>query len=205
MKEQRYVALYVRTSTKHQAKGNVSQRMYLERYCKQNGIENYKIYSDENFSGRLAVNKRPSLDKLMSEVQEGLVSKIVTVSLSRVSRSLKDLLSIIQKLQDNDCEFESLTESFNINSIHGRLVMSILGAVSTLESEICGERTRIGLQACREKGIQLGRKRSLSHEKIIQTATMTDLSVRAIAKLHGCSPSSVSRILSKHKREAEEK
>ncbi|EPZ51933.1 resolvase, N-terminal domain protein [Bacteriovorax sp. BAL6_X] len=199
MKESKYLALYVRTSTAHQKKGSISQQMYLERYCKQNNIENYKVYIDENFSGRLGVNRRPSLEKLITDVEEEKVYKVITVSLSRVSRSLKDLLNIVEKFQQCGCEFESLTESFNINNMHGRLVMSILGAVATLESEIAGERTRIGLQACKEKGIKLGRKKLISDEKIIETAKMTDLSVRSIAKLHGCSPSSVSRILKKHR------
>lgn len=195
----KYIALYCRTSTSHQTKGLESQERILRKYCKQNNISNYKVYSDHNVSGKLS--SRPKLDELLSAVKNEEVTKIITPNLSRISRSLKNLLEIVELLQNHGVEFISLSESFSINSMHGRLMISILGAVSQLEREMIAEKTRIGLMNAREKGLVLGRKRELSHEKIIETAKVTDLSVRAIAKLHGCSPSSVSRILKRSKEE----
>ena len=203
MKQQRYVALYARCSTKHQEKGLETQERLLEKYCEQNGIEKYKLFSDFSYSG--ASSSRPQLDLLMGEVREERICKIIIPNLSRISRSLKHLLTIIDELQRFDVEFISISESFCIKDSYGRLIVQILSALSEMERSMISEKTKQGLFNAREKGIPLGRKRSLSHEKIIQTSTMTDLSVRAIAKIHGCSPSSVSRILSNHKKNQENK
>jgi DNA invertase Pin-like site-specific DNA recombinase len=80
------------------------------------------------------------------------------------------------------------------------LIIAVLGAVSQMEREMISEKTKQGLENCKAKGIQLGRKRTISHESIIALSEEGNLSVRAIARLQSCSPSSVSRILKKHNR-----
>lgn len=197
--KKKIIALYCRTSTSHQVKGLESQERVLKKYCEHNDIKNYEIFSDFNFSGKLC--SRPKFDEMMNLVRSEKVSTIVTPNLSRIARSLKLLLEFIEEVQYFNIEFISLSESLNINSMHGRLMVSVLGAVSQLEREMISEKTRIGLQNAREKGKVLGRERKLPYERIIALAEETELSVRAIAKIQGCSPSSVSRILQKHKAE----
>lgn len=201
MKKQKYVALYCRTSTKHQEKGLETQERLLKRYCEYHQIKEYKVFSDFNYSGRLS--SRPKLDEMMSDVREGNVSQIVILNLSRISRSLKSLLLIIEELQDYQTGLVSISENLSIEDTYGRLIVSVLGAVNQMLCESVSVKTKQGLFNAKEKGIQLGRTRTISHEKIVETAKVTDLSVRAIARLHGCSPSSVSRILSGYRKQTE--
>lgn len=195
---QKYVACYCRTSTKGQEKGLETQKRVLQRYCEQQGIKNYKIFSDFNYSGKLG--SRPQLDLLMEEVRAEQISQIIIPNLSRISRSLKHLLTIVDELQQFQVEFTSISESFCIKDSYGRLIVQILSALSEMERSMISEKTKQGLFNAREKGVILGRQKTLNYSKIIETARITDLSVRAIARLHGCSPSSVSRILSNHKK-----
>ena len=201
MKEQysKYVALYCRTSTKHQANGLQTQKRLLKKYCEYHNIENYKIFSDFNYSGKLT--SRPELDKLMADVREERVAQIITPNLSRISRSLKQLLELVEEFQYYQIEFTSISENFSVNSSYGRLIIAVLGAVSQMEREMISEKTKQGLENCRAKGIQLGRKRVHCHESIIALSEEGNLSVRAIARLQNCSPSSVSRILKKYREE----
>lgn len=188
----KYVALYIRTSTRHQATGLESQERQLKNYCKSNGITNYKVFSDFNYSGKL--DSRPALDELMSDVRENLISQVITPNLSRVSRSLKSLLITLDELQSAGVDFLSLSESFSINSMHGRLMISIIGAVDELSRQISAEKVRIGLENCRAKGIRLGRQRVIDRDAV-QNLHEKKLSMREIAKVLKISPSSVCRIL----------
>lgn len=193
---QKYVALYCRTSTRHQANGLQTQKRILKKYCEYHNIENYKIFSDFNYSGKL--RSRPELDKLMQDVRDEKVSQIITPNLSRISRSLKQLLELVEEFQYYQIEFTSISENFSVNNSYGRLIIAVLGAVSQMEREMISEKTKQGLENCRAKGIQLGRKRQIDHDKIIALSQEGNLSIRAIARLQGCSPSSVSRVLKKH-------
>lgn len=194
--KKRIVALYCRTSTAHQEKGLESQERALVKYCENNGISNYKLFSDFNYSGKLS--SRPEFDKMIQLVLDEKVEMIITPNLSRVSRSLKSLLETMELLQNYNVEFLSLSESFKINSMHGRLMISILGAVSQMEAEMIAEKTRIGLMNARAKGVRLGREASIDRDAVIAMAEK-GLSMREIANIQKCSPSSVCRILKKHR------
>jgi DNA invertase Pin-like site-specific DNA recombinase len=186
---------YARTSTSHQAKGLESQERLLGKYCNQNDIECYEQFSDFNFSGKL--NSRPKFDEMMELVRSENVKIIICPNLSRIARSLKLLLEFIEELQFYGVEFISLSESLNINSIHGRLMISILGAVSQLEREMLAEKTKIGLMNAKEKGVRLGRERVIDRDAVI-TLSNKGLTMRERAQVQKCSPSSVCRILKMH-------
>ena len=64
------VALYARVSTDMQATGLEAQVRTLKEYCAHNKIEDFELYSDENFSG--TKSSRPSLDRMMAAAKAGM-------------------------------------------------------------------------------------------------------------------------------------
>jgi len=107
-KDNRLVVAYARTSTQMQEKGLESQIRAIREYCKQNGITDYLLYSDEGISG--TKNSRPALDKMMNAVREGKVSKVIVYSFSRYARSTSHLLNALKEFKKMNVEFSSISE-----------------------------------------------------------------------------------------------
>lgn len=114
------------------------------------GIEKLFI---EKASGKNT--EREQLKKMLDYVREGDILHIE--SISRLARSTRDLLSIVQKLQDKKVELISLKENIDTSTPQGRFVLTLFGALSELERESTLERQREGIVAARLKGKKFGR------------------------------------------------
>ncbi|MEH6561102.1 MAG: recombinase family protein [Marinobacter sp.] len=122
----------------------------------------------EKFTGTL--RERPELSQCLRMVREGDV--LIVWKLDRLARSLKDLVEIVQDLQDRGVGFKSLTESIDTTSSGGRLVFHIFGALAEFERDLIRERTMAGLQAARARGRKGGRKPALSTMDTQKAAAM---------------------------------
>jgi DNA invertase Pin-like site-specific DNA recombinase len=122
----------------------------------------------EKFSGTL--RERPELSQCLRTLRVGDV--LVVWKLDRLARSLKDLVEIVQGLQDRGIGFKSLTESIDTTSSGGRLVFHIFGALAEFEHDLIRERTIAGLQAARARGRKGGRKPAMSNTDIKKAAAM---------------------------------
>ena len=182
------VCLYARVSTDQQANGLESQVRALKIYCEHNGITEFEIYTDENISG--AKESRPSLNRLMADVEADQVSQVVCFSFSRFARSTTHLLKGLQKFKDKGVLFVSLSEKVDTGSAMGMAIFTILGAISQLERELIAERVRNGLANARAKGKILGRKK-MRNSVLIRELLKSGLSYRAISLIAKCSHGSV--------------
>ena len=122
----------------------------------------------EKFTGTL--RERPELSQCLRMLRQGDV--LVVWKLDRLARSLKDLVEIVQDLQDRGIGFKSLTESIDTTSSGGRLVFHIFGALAEFERDLIRERTMAGLEAARARGRKGGRKPSLSKTDTQTAAAM---------------------------------
>ena len=122
----------------------------------------------EKFTGTL--RERPELSQCLRMLRQGDV--LVVWKLDRLARSLKDLVEIVQDLQDRGIGFKSLTESIDTTSSGGRLVFHIFGALAGFERDLIRERTIAGLEAARARGRKGGRKPSLSKTDTQKAAAM---------------------------------
>ncbi|MFT9496970.1 recombinase family protein [Anaerosolibacter sp.] len=100
---------------------------------------------------------RPQLKKMLEYVREG--DTLYIESISRLARSIRDLLYIVQQLQDKKVDLVSLKENIDTSTPQGRFMLTIFGALSELERENTLERQREGIEAARLKGKKLGRPR----------------------------------------------
>jgi len=109
----------------------------------------------EKISGKTTY--RPELKKMLEYIREGDILYIE--SISRLARSTKDLLSIVQQLQDKKVELISLKENINTTTPQGRFVLTIFAALSELERESTIQRQKEGIAAARLKGKKFSRPR----------------------------------------------
>jgi DNA invertase Pin-like site-specific DNA recombinase len=86
---------------------------------------------------------------------------VVVWKLDRLSRSLKDLLHILEKIDTAAANFRSLTEAIDTSGPAGRMMMQMLGSFAEFERAMVRERTRAGLKAAREQGRKGGRRSKL--------------------------------------------
>ena len=115
-----------------------------------------RVYEERASGGRW---DRPELHHLLDELREG--DTLVVRKLDRLSRSLKDPLHILEKIDAAGANFRSLTEAIDTSGAAGRMMMQMLGCFAEFERAMVRERTRAGLQAARERGRKGGRRPKL--------------------------------------------
>lgn len=109
-----------------------------------------------------AKKARPELQKLMGQIRAGDV--IVIWKLDRLARSLKDLVSLVNEIQEKGAELQSLNDHIDTTTPQGKLTFHLFAALSEFERDIIRERTKAGLAAARARGRKGGRPKGLSKE-----------------------------------------
>lgn len=127
---------YCRVSSDEQAAHGISieaQRDILNGYAAMSQSE-IRIFEDAGFSGKNT--DRPALQKLLAAVRSGGVSSVVVWKLDRLSRSLRDTLSMIEDvLAPAGVTLVSVTESIDTSTPSGRMMLNLLASFAQLERE----------------------------------------------------------------------
>ena len=106
---------------------------------------------------------RPELHRLLDQLREGDV--VVVWKLDRLSRSLKDVLHIMERIAAAGAGFRSITEAIDTTTPAGRMMMQMVGAFAEFERAMICERTSAGLAAARAEGRVGGRRKKLDAAK----------------------------------------
>jgi len=140
-------ALYTRVSTEDQTANGVSLSMQEERlraYCKARDWQVHKVYMDDGASAKTL--DRPALMRLMADARTRKFEAVCAYKLDRLTRSVRDLGTLLEFFDKRDLALVSLSESFDATTAAGRLMVNLLGSVSQWEREIIGERTSAALK-----------------------------------------------------------
>lgn len=126
---------YCRVSSEEQAQRGISieaQRNLLQSYAQATG-QQIRIFEDAGFSGKNTA--RPALRQLLAALDES-VSMVLVWKLDRLSRSLRDTLSMIEDVfQPRGITLVSITESIDTSSPSGRMMLNMLASFAQLERE----------------------------------------------------------------------
>jgi DNA invertase Pin-like site-specific DNA recombinase len=172
---------YARTST-------LDQNLDLQLDAlHQAGCE--KIYQEKISSVK---DYRPELENCLKALRKG--DTLYIWRLDRLGRSLKDLISLVNQLQDMDCELVSIKENIDTSTPTGKLTFHLFASLAEFERELIKERTRAGMSSARARGKMGGRPQKLSEsEKAMIRQLMADRnnSPNDVAKRFGVSRSTV--------------
>ena len=94
---------------------------------------------------------RPSLQRLLKDVEAGKVNMIVIYKIDRLTRSLTDFSKMAELFDKCHCSFVSVTQNFNTADSMGRLTLNMLLSFAQFEREISGERIRDKVAASKKK------------------------------------------------------
>lgn len=178
---------YARVSTQDQ--DNAAQIAAL----KKAGCE--KVFEEKESGGRW---DRPQLHKALEMMRAG--DELVVFKLDRLSRSLRDLILLLERLDEIGASFASLTESIETKSAAGKMLFSILGSFAEFERELIRERTRTGLENAKRHGKTLGRPQKLSatqKEEMVKMLKDPEKTGNEVAEIFNVSSAYVSRLRKK--------
>lgn len=153
------------------------------------------IFKEKASGGRW---DRPKLQELIGQLRKGDV--VIVWKLDRLSRSLKDLLMLMEKIDLKGAGFRSLTESIDTTTPAGRMMMQIVGSFAEFEREMLRERTQSGLDAARKQGRVGGRRPKLKpqqEKEILKLIRSGEKTAAEAARLFSVHPSTISRLVSR--------
>ena len=148
---------YIRCSTVEQ--NEMRQVKALTEY----GIEQDALYIDKQ-SGKNA--DRPQLKAMLQFCRKGDV--VITESISRLARNTRDLLNIADELSNKGVDFVSLKESIYTTTPTGKFMLTVFGAMATLERESILMRQAEGIAIAKQNGVYKG-----GHKKKIDKDNFT--------------------------------
>lgn len=138
--------LYARCSTKEQ-----NEARQLE-YAYELGLKDNQIFIDKA-SGKNA--NRPALKDMLSRLREG--DEVYITELSRLGRSTKDLIDLMETFEQMHVEVHSKKEAIDTTTPAGKLIFHMLSAIAEFQRQIILENAAEGREAAMKQGVKFGR------------------------------------------------
>src|SRR5699024_2458025 len=165
-------------------------------------VDLLKTYNcNEIFTEKMTGTKsnRPELDILKGKLRPG--DMVVVESFSRLGRSTKDLIDLVNYFEKHDVKLISDKENFDTSTPQGRLMMTVFQAFSQFERDLIVERTKEGLNSARARGRKGGRPRDKQKdiERAIKLYDTETHSLSEIEELSGVSKATWYRNLNERK------
>ncbi|MEQ1713093.1 MAG: recombinase family protein, partial [Hyphomicrobium sp.] len=163
-------AIYTRKSSEdglEQAFNSLdAQREACEAYVKSQRHEGWTalstMYDDGGISG--GTMERPSLKRLLADIEAKKVDAVVVYKVDRLTRSLSDFAKIVDVFDAQGVSFVSITQQFNTTTSMGRLTLNMLLSFAQFEREVTGERIRDKIAASKKKGMWMGGNPPLGYD-----------------------------------------
>ena len=140
---------------------------------------------------------RPELNKAFDYLRAG--DQLVITKLDRLGRSTKDLLALLERLNELGVRLRVLDQNIDTSTAEGKFFFTIIGAVAEFERSLIVSRTRDGLAAARARGRVGGRKPKLSEKQQLEVRRLYeagDKTVQEIGELFGVSRPTVYSVVS---------
>ncbi len=180
---------YARCSTEEQNLDRQKDALLAE------GCE--RIFEEKESGSRI---ERPQLQRMLDTLRDGDV--IVVCELTRLSRSVKDLFDLVERISGVGADIKSLREPWlDTTTPQGRLLFTMFAGISQFERELTHQRTMDGLAAARARGRMGGRPKK-NEEAVKQALTLYDSrkhSVKDICKMTGISRTTLYEYINERK------
>ena len=143
---------YIRVSSDKQSTEN--QKFEIENFAQSQNIQINK-WIEETISSGKPLNKR-KLGSLLDELKEGDI--LISTEISRLGRSLLEVMSILQNCLTKNCEVWTLKENYRLGSDIGSKVLAFaFGLSAEIERQLISDRTKMSLDKLKAQGKHLGR------------------------------------------------
>lgn len=181
-----FVFGYARVSTEQQ---NLDRQLDM---LKGYGVD--YIYNEKMTGTK---RNRPELEKMLERLTAG--DTVVIESLSRLGRSTKDLIWLMETFNQKGVNLVSLKESIDTTTSTGKLLFTLMSALAQFERDVIADRTREGLASARARGRKGGRP-ATDNEKLrraVKLYNSSEYSIKEITELTGVRKSTLYKYLQK--------
>lgn len=163
-----------------------AQREACEAYILSQAHEGWKLvetdYNDGGFSGGNV--ERPALKQLLADIDAGLIDLVLVYKVDRLSRSLADFVRLVERFDQKDIAFVSVTQQFNTASSMGRLTLNVLLSFAQFEREVTGERIRDKIAASKKKGMWMGGAVPLGYDVIDRQLNINETEAEQVRQIY---------------------
>ncbi|SIN96836.1 recombinase family protein [Halodesulfovibrio marinisediminis] len=182
---------YIRVSTAKQDMD--TQEFEILRYSQRNKIQ-IDTWIKLKISSRKSLYDR-GIENILETLSKG--DTLITSEISRIGRSLSQVVYIIDKLINKGVNFIAIKQNMHLtseNNMTSKIQIGLFALMSELERDLLSERTKVGVQRARESGKVLGKPRNCRHSKLdseiekIQSLLEKNVSKSSIAKMLDVTP-----------------
>lgn len=156
------VVIYGRVSTNDQTTDN--QIYKLKEIIENRNWKLVDTYTDEGISGSKGRDKRPEFNRLCEDMVKGKFDKILVWDVSRLGRSLQDLVMFLNDLNSVDVGLYIHQSGLDTSTPSGRMMFQMVGVFSEFERSMISERVKTGLERVKKQGKKLGRKATITNK-----------------------------------------
>ena len=138
--------IYVRVSTDDQKENGFSidsQLRMLKEYCDKNNYDIIGVYDDGGYSGKTLM--RPAMQKLLKDIKDHKLDRLVAVKTDRLSRSNLDGFWLLNYCEENDVKIELILEPYDVSTANGEMMFGMNLVFGQRERKEIGARTRRAL------------------------------------------------------------
>lgn len=158
------------------------------------GVDKRNIYKEKITGTKI---DRPQLNKMIDELQKGDI--VVIADLTRVSRSSKDLLMIIDKIKEKEACIKSIKDTWldtTSENPYNDFLLTVMSGLSQLERDLISQRVKEGLASAKARG-RVGGRPSKRNEKsnTVLLLYKEGYKISDIVKQTGISRTTVYRII----------
>ena len=172
-------AIYTRKSTEEGLEQDFNsldaQRESAENYIASQKGQGWQClsehYDDGGFTG--GNMERPALGRMLADIDIGKIDCVVVYKVDRLSRSLMDFSKILERFENKNVSFVSVTQQFNTTTSMGRLTLNILLSFAQFEREVISERTRDKIAMARKRGKYTGGRPVLGYDIVPEGGKIT--------------------------------
>ena len=138
------VAAYVRVSTSEQKMHGISidaQKQKLTEYAESHNMKIVEWYVDEGVSARKPIAKRPELQRMVLDAEQGRFKRIIFIKLDRFFRSLAEYHEAMKRI--SPVIWTATEEKYDLSTANGRAFVNMKLTIAELEADTGGERVKI--------------------------------------------------------------
>jgi site-specific DNA recombinase len=153
----RHAIGYARVSTSDQADSGLSldhQEQKIRAMADMRDVQLLEVIVDAGVSAKTL--DRPGIQRALAMIDAGSVDAIIVLKLDRLTRSVRDLGEVIERIERRDVALMSVYEYIDSSTANGRLMLNMLGSIAQWEREAISERTADALRAKRARGERSG-------------------------------------------------
>lgn len=138
------VAAYIRVSTQEQKLHGISLDAQVEKlttYAQNNNMKIVEWYKDEGVSGRKLIRKRPELQRMIHDAEQGRFKRIIFIKLDRFFRSVAEYHECMKRIAP--VVWTTTEEEYDLTTANGRMLVNMKLTIAEMEADMAGERINL--------------------------------------------------------------